>query len=59
MAGGKHCVKMSGPYLYRFGIHGVLKIWRKNFADSINPLMTEVFVDQPRLVMMSNNKMVN
>ena len=30
--------------LYRFGIYGVLKIWRKRMNESVNQLMTRLFV---------------
>ena len=34
--GGEHCLKISGPYLLRFAIYDILKIWRKRIAQLID-----------------------
>ena len=53
MVWGESSLKMSALWLKGFGIYDVLKIWRKRMTDlinqSINQLMTKVFVEQPRL----------
>ena len=47
--GGEHCVKISDPYLLRFGSNDVLKILSKRSSQQMNELMTKLFVEQPWL----------
>ena len=53
MVGGEHTIKISALQLLRFGIDSVLKILKEGLTqimtDSINQLITKVFVEQPRL----------
>ena len=41
MVGGEHSLKMSAPYLLRFGCNDVLKVWRKRITEWINDWMNE------------------
>ena len=43
---GEHSLKISAPYISRFGSEGVLEIW---VTDFINQCVTKVFVEQPRI----------
>ena len=42
VVGGEHCLNISGPWLYWFGIYDVLKIGRK--SNSLTELMSDKFV---------------
>ena len=44
--GGEHSLKISGPWLLRFGKEGVLKILSQRMTESVNELATTVFIEQ-------------
>ena len=39
--GGVHCLKISGPYLLRFGSEDDWKIWRKRLTHSVTYVMND------------------
>ena len=47
--GGEHSLKISGPQLLWFGIDITSNIFPQTITESVNELITEVFVEQPRL----------
>ena len=47
MVGGEHSLKISAPQLLWFGIDSTLNIFPQTM--SVNQLITEVIVEQPRL----------
>ena len=44
MVGGEHSLKISAPWLLRFGIYSVLKIIPQRMTKSLNELMNDVGV---------------
>ena len=46
---GEHCLKISDPYLYRFGSYDVLKENDDLINEWMNESVTEVIVENPRL----------
>ena len=48
MEGGEHSLKISALQLLRFGIDSVLNILNTK-DDRLNQIMTNMFIEQPRL----------
>ena len=49
MVGGEHLLKISAPYLLRFGMDSAMKILNERITQLLNQFIIKVIVEQPRL----------